>query len=80
MAATNAAMDEAVGKIYVERYFPAETKARMQEMVDNIIDRLQQAHRAAGLDGAGHARQGAAKAQDLNVGVGYPDRGRTTPA
>jgi putative endopeptidase len=38
LGATNEAMDEAVGKIYVARYFPAENKARLQQMVSNIVD------------------------------------------
>jgi putative endopeptidase len=33
LGATNEAMDEAVGKMYVAKYFPAENKARLQQMV-----------------------------------------------
>ena len=34
---TSAALGEAVGKLYVERYFPAETKAKVQAMVSDIV-------------------------------------------
>jgi predicted metalloendopeptidase len=37
IAATNAALPEAVGQLYVERFFPPETKAQMQAMVKNLI-------------------------------------------
>jgi putative endopeptidase len=33
----NAMMGEAVGKIYVEEYFPPEAKARMETLVNNLI-------------------------------------------
>jgi predicted metalloendopeptidase len=36
VAAVNGAMGEAVGKIYVERHFPPESKAKMQALVDNL--------------------------------------------
>src|ERR1041385_8647992 len=34
---TSAALGDAVGKLYVKRYFPAEAKAKIQAMVKNII-------------------------------------------
>jgi predicted metalloendopeptidase len=37
VAATNAAIPEAVGQIYVARYFPPETKAQIQAMVKNLV-------------------------------------------
>jgi endothelin-converting enzyme/putative endopeptidase len=35
--ATDGQLGEALGKAYVEKYFPPEAKARMQEMVKNIL-------------------------------------------
>ena len=35
--ATNAALGEVVGKLYVDRYFPASEKARAQAMVKNLV-------------------------------------------
>jgi putative endopeptidase len=76
VAATNDALGEAVGRLYVERYFPPAEKARAAAMVRNElaafgrrIDRL-----------AWMAPQTKAKAKAklavLRVGVGYPDRWR----
>ena len=31
------AMGEAVGKLYVAKFFPPENKVRMQSMVDNVL-------------------------------------------
>ena len=74
LAATNEAMDEAVGKIYVGRYFPAEDKARVQKMVANIIDAFsRRIDRLEWMAPATRA-QAQAKVKSLYVGVGYPDR------
>ncbi len=37
MDSTSAALGEAVGKMYVERYFPAATKASAQAMVADLV-------------------------------------------
>ncbi|HSD68985.1 MAG TPA: M13 family metallopeptidase [Woeseiaceae bacterium] len=37
IAAVNGALGEAVGEIYVERYFPPEAKAAMSDLIDNVI-------------------------------------------
>jgi putative endopeptidase len=74
--ATDAALGEAVGKLYVERYFPPADKARAQAMVRNLIaafgariDRLEWM--------APETRVKAkAKLATLKVGVGYPDKWR----
>ena len=74
LAATNEGMDEAVGKIYVARYFPAENKARVQAMVANIIDAF--SRRIEKLDWMAPATraQAQAKVKGMYVGVGYPER------
>ena len=71
--ATNAALGEAVGKLYVERYFPPAEKARVEEMVKNLHRRVRPPHRRARLDDAGDQGQGEGQARVLKVGVGYPD-------
>ncbi|RAK00590.1 M13 family metallopeptidase [Aliidiomarina maris] len=35
--ATNGVLGEALGEEYVERYFPPEAKARMEELIDNLL-------------------------------------------
>jgi putative endopeptidase len=74
LGATNAAMDEAVGKVYVARYFPAENKARVQQMVANIIDAF--SRRIDKLDWMAPATraQAQAKVKSLYVGIGYPEK------
>jgi endothelin-converting enzyme/putative endopeptidase len=74
LGATNAAMDEAVGKLYVSKYFPAENKARLQQMVGNIVEAFRQ--RVDKLDWMAPATRAQAKEKlrTLYVGIGYPDK------
>jgi len=74
LGATNEAMDEAVGKLYVAKYFPAENKARLQQMVANIVDVF--GKRVDKLDWMAPATRAQAKEKlkTLYVGVGYPDK------
>jgi len=73
---TNAALGEAVGRLYVERYFPATEKARAEQMVRNLIaafgTRIDRIEWLAPQTRA----QAKAKLATLKVGVGYPDRWR----
>jgi putative endopeptidase len=73
LASTDAAMDEAVGKIYVAKYFPPESKARVQQMVANIVTAF--GKRIDKLDWMAPATrtQAKEKLKTLYVGVGYPD-------
>ena len=74
--ATSNALGEAVGKIYVEKYFPATSKAQLQEMVAKILAAFDR--RLDGLAWMAPKTKAAAKAklQTLRVGIGYPDRWR----
>ena len=74
LGATNQAMDEAVGKLYVARYFPAENKAQLEKMVANIVDAF--GKRVDKLDWMAPATRAQAKEKlkVLYVGVGYPDK------
>ncbi len=38
VALVNGSVGEAVGKLYVDKHFPADSKARMQKMVANLLD------------------------------------------
>jgi putative endopeptidase len=71
---TSFALGEAVGKLYVERYFPPAEKARAQEMVRNLLSAF--AVRIDQLEWMAPATRVQAKAKlaALKVGVGYPDR------
>lgn len=74
LAATNAGMEDAVGRMYVERYFPASDKLRLQQMVGNIIAAFSK--RIDTLDWMAPATRAQAqeKLKTMHVGVGYPDK------
>jgi predicted metalloendopeptidase len=74
--ATNHALGEAVGKLFVERWFPAAEKARVDEMVKNIIAAF--AKRIDAIDWMAKETKSRAKAKlaVLKVGIGYPDKWR----
>jgi putative endopeptidase len=74
VAATNAAVGDAVGQLYVKRYFPPEAKAQVQGMARSII--LAFGRRIESLDWMAAATKAKAKEKlsTLYVGVGYPER------
>ena len=74
LAATNIALDQSVGKVYVERNFAAQDKARVRQMVTNIIAAFSK--RVDKLDWMAPATRAQAqeKLKTLYVGVAYPDR------
>ena len=76
VAATNGALGEAVGEIYVEKYFPAESKAKMLELVANIRAAL--SARIDKLDWMSAETKTAAQAKlaKFTVKIGYPDHFR----
>jgi putative endopeptidase len=73
---TNLALGEALGRLYVERYFTAGERARAQKMVSAIIAAF--AKRIDRLDWMGAQTKHMAKAKlaSLKVSVGYPDKWR----
>jgi len=75
-AATNNALSEAIGQMYVEKYFPAEAKKRMLELVGNL--RVSLGERINQLAWMSDATK--AKAQEklaaITVKIGYPDKWR----
>ena len=62
VAATNAALGDAVGKLYVERYFPPEAKAAGAGHGEKHHRRLQPADRPADVDGSADQGQGQGEA------------------
>ena len=71
---TDRQLGEALGRKYVEKYFPPEAKARMQEMVANL--RLAMKETIEGLDWMSPETKKRAleKLSTFNPKVGYPDR------
>ena len=74
--ATSLALGEAVGRLYAERYFPPAAKARIQEMVKNIVAAFSRRIDLLDWMAAATKEQAKAKLAVLEVGVGYPDRWR----
>ena len=74
VSVTDAALGEAVGRLYVAQYFPPSEKARAEEMVKNEIAAF--ATRIDRLDWMAPQTKARAKAKlaVLKVGVGYPDK------
>jgi predicted metalloendopeptidase len=73
---TSAALGDAVGQLYVKKYFPPEAKAKIQEMVKNIIAAF--GRRIDNLSWMTPETRAKAKAKlgTLYVGVGYPEHWR----
>ena len=76
IGAVNNDLGDAVGQIYVKKYFPASSKAQVKQMVDNILAAF--ADRVDALDWMTAATKQKAKAKiaTVKVGVGYPETWR----
>jgi putative endopeptidase len=76
IAATNAALGDAIGRLYAQRYFPASSKADIQAMVSGILKAFDT--RVANLDWMAPATKAEArrKIETMRVGIGYPDTWR----
>jgi putative endopeptidase len=74
IGATNDALGQAVGKVYVQRFFPPESKKAVEDIVRNLLTAFSK--RIDRLDWM--APETKAKAKEklavLRVGIGYPDK------
>jgi endothelin-converting enzyme/putative endopeptidase len=72
--ATDALLGDALGRKYVEKYFPPEAKARMQELVKNLL--LAMKVTIEGLDWMSPQTKARAleKLGTFNPKIGYPDK------
>ena len=64
---------EAVGKLYVNQYFPPEAKAKMQELVGNVIATLDDSLADLAWMSEGTRRQAGEKLSKFTAKIGYPD-------
>ncbi len=70
-------MGEALGKLYVAKYFPPEAKAKARQLVHNLLKAYADDIKTLALDDAGDARKGARKAaSNYMPKIGYPDHWR----
>jgi putative endopeptidase len=76
LLATSAALGDAVGQLYVRRYFPAQARSDVQSMVGNIVQAFDR--RLVSIDWLAPATRTEArrKVETIRVGVGYPDSWR----
>ena len=73
LVSSSQGLGDAVGQVYVERYFPAASRAMMQELVENLRTALRQ--RIDALDWMGPATRARAleKLAGFLPKIGYPD-------
>lgn len=67
---------EAIGKLYVEKYFPESSKQRMIELVKNLQEALAQRIQEATWMSATTKAQAKDKLDNFIVKIGYPDKWR----
>jgi len=71
---TDQLLGEALGKKYVEKYFPPAAKARAQEMVTNIIAAMHDTIEGLTWMGPETKKKALEKLSTLNPKIGYPDK------
>jgi putative endopeptidase len=74
VVATNLALGDAVGQMYVKRYFPPESKAQVEAMVHNIIAAFDKRIDALAWMNPKTKARAKEKLTTLYVGVGYPEK------
>jgi len=71
---TDAGLGEALGKKYVERYFPPAAKARMQELVKNLLAAMHETIDGLAWMGRDTRKKALEKLATFNPKIGYPDK------
>ena len=69
-------MGEATGRLYVAKYFPPATKARIDELVRNLLKAYATSIDQLPWMSAATKVEAQAKLRRINVKIGYPDRWR----
>jgi predicted metalloendopeptidase len=76
VAATNGSLGEVVGRLYVEKYFPPEAKAKIEAMVGDLVKAYHARIEKLVWMSPQTKEKALAKLATLKVGVGYPDKWR----
>ena len=76
VGAVSGVLGEAIGKMYVEKYFPESSKKRMLELVHNLQTALAQRIDEATWMGEATKAQAKDKLQNFIIKIGYPDKWR----
>jgi len=74
LPATQQAMSGLLGRLYAERYFPPQQKARVQAIAGNVIEAFRQRVAAVTWLSPASKQQALAKLQTVYFGVGYPEK------
>lgn len=74
--AVNGAMGEALGQLYVKKYFPPEAKARAQEMVTNLQEALRDRIRHNDWMSEQTKKKALQKSDKFKAKIGYPSHWR----
>lgn len=74
--ATDRTLGEALGEVYVKKAFPPEAKARMKELVNNLIAALREDIMTLTWMSEPTRKQAIAKLESFAVKIGYPDKWR----
>ena len=70
------ALSEALGQLYVEKYFPPQDKARMQSLVSNLMLAYKQSIETLSWMSADTKKEALAKLAKFTPKIGYPDKWR----
>ena len=76
IGATNGALGDAIGQLYVKQHFPASSRAKVEDMVANILAAFREGVDKLDWMTPETKKTAKAKAETMLVGVGYPDRWR----
>lgn len=76
IASINGNMGELLGQLYVERHFRPEAKARMQQLIDNLIEAYRQSITELDWMSDTTKQEALAKLSKFKAKIGYPDEWR----
>ena len=74
LAATQQALPDAVGRLYVRQHFPAATKARLQALLGQVVAAFSRRLAAVPWMSAASKDTALAKLKTLYFGIGHPER------
>ena len=73
----NGSLGEAVGKLYVDKYYPPEAKARMEKMIANLLEAYKQSITSLDWMTPATKQEALAKLAKFTTKIGYPDKFRS---
>ncbi len=74
LGATNGALGDALGKIYVQKYFPESSKRAMDKLVDDLFDAYDTRIKNLDWMSAATKRKALLKLKMMNRKIGYPTK------